>query len=66
MEHNFLPGASLWGKADEFGKTIPACAKDSLGAEKPSKGCAAFLKDNEKARQQWELERRFRGFEDLF
>ena len=66
MEHNFLPGASLWSKPDEFGKTSAACAKDALGTEKPSKGCPSFLKDNEKARQQWELERRFRAFEDSF
>ena len=66
MEHDFLPGASLWSKPDEFSKTSAACAKDALGAEKPSKSCASFLKDNEKARQQWELERRFRAFEDTF
>jgi adenosine deaminase len=39
------------------------CSKDALGTEKPSKGSAEFLKGNEKARQQWELEKRFRKFE---
>jgi adenosine deaminase len=34
-----------------------------LGADKPSSGCAAFLKTSEKAQQQWELERRFPEFE---
>ena len=66
MEHSFLPGADLWSKPDEFGKTSAVCAKDTLGTEKPSKPCAGFLKDNEKARQQWELERRFRVFEETF
>ena len=66
MEHSFLPGASLWSKPDDFSKTNTACTKDALGAEKPSKACASFLKDNEKARQQWEFERRSRVFEDSF
>jgi adenosine deaminase len=34
-----------------------------LGTEKPSAGCAAFLKSSERAQQQWELEKRFRAFE---
>jgi adenosine deaminase len=66
LEHTFLPGASLWTKADEFGKAATACAKDAAGAEKPSKGCAAFLGGSEKAKQQWELERRLRVFEESF
>lgn len=63
MEHDFLPGASLWSEPDNFSKAVSACAKDAIGAEKPSAGCAEFLKASEKARQQWELERRFRAFE---
>lgn len=66
LEHSFLPGASLWAKPDEFGKAATACAKDSPGADKPSKACASFLGGSEKAKQQWELERRFRAFEDAF
>ena len=63
MEHSFLSGASLWSAPDAFTRVAAACAQDSLGEEKPSSGCAAFLKSNEKAQQQWELERRFRAFE---
>jgi adenosine deaminase len=63
MEHNFLPGSSLWRDADVFTRTVSACSQDALGAEKPSSGCGAFLQSNEKAQQQWELERRFRVFE---
>jgi adenosine deaminase len=63
MEHSFLPGDSLWRPADIFATTAPACSKDLPGADKPSSGCAAFLKSSEKAAQQWELERRFREFE---
>ena len=63
LEHTFLPGESLWRAADNFTQAVSACSKDSLGSEKPSSPCGAFLKSSEKATQQWELERRFRQFE---
>jgi adenosine deaminase len=66
LEHNFLPGASLWRDLDAFAHTAAACASDSPGAAKPSAPCAAFLNSSEKAQQQWELERRFREFEAGF
>jgi adenosine deaminase len=66
LEHDFLPGASLWREPDAFTRTVAACAPDGPGAAKPSPACAAFLKSSEKAQQQWELERRFREFEAGF
>ncbi len=63
LEHNFLPGASLWREPDVFTRPVAACSAEFLGAEKPTAACAAFLKSSEKAQQQWELERRFRAFE---
>ncbi len=63
LEHAFLPGKSLWGSTDVFTRTAIECVKDNLGAEKPSKSCEDFLHANEKAAQQWELERRFGKFE---
>jgi adenosine deaminase len=75
LEHNFLPGASLWLEPDNFTSVAAACAQDTSSAAKPfranprgepSAACAAFLKSNEKAQQQWELERRFREFEGTF
>lgn len=63
MEHIFVPGASLWAKPDDFNAPIAACSRQPLGAEKPSAACADFLKSSERARQQWELERRFHEFE---
>jgi adenosine deaminase len=66
LEHNFLPGASLWREPDVFTRTAVACAPEMAGAAKPSAPCASFLKSSEKARQQWELERRFREFEAGF
>jgi adenosine deaminase len=66
LEHNFLPGASLWREPDNFTRGASACAQEMLGAAKPSVACASFLKSSEKAQQQWELERRFREFEASF
>ena len=63
LEHDFLPGSSLWREQDVFTRPVVACSAEFLGAEKPSAACAAFLKSSEKAQQQWELERRFRAFE---
>ena len=63
LEHIFLPGDSLWRAPDNFTQAVSACAKDSLGSEKPSSACSSLLKSNEKAAQQWELERRFLQFE---
>jgi len=65
-EHDFLPGASLWREPDNFTRPASVCAQDAPGAAKPSATCAAFVKSNEKAQQQWELERRFREFESGF
>jgi len=63
LEHDFLPGPSLWREQDVFTRPVAACSTEFLGAEKPSAACATFLKSSEKAQQQWELERRFRAFE---
>lgn len=66
MEHNFLPGASLWAAADDFVRPADDCRGQVLGAEKPLPRCKAFLDKSEKAAAQWELERRFREFEASF
>ena len=63
LEHSFLPGASLWEKPDVFLRVNPACAAQPMGTEKPNAQCRSFLTQNEKAAEQWELERRFQSFE---
>jgi adenosine deaminase len=63
LEHSFLPGASLWSDPDTFRHPVVACAAEMFAQDKPSENCQAFVQDSEKARQQWELERRFRVFE---
>jgi len=63
MEHNFLPGASLWARPDDFNEPVKVCAKDVPGARNRSAACQAFLHGSEKAAAQWELERRLQAFE---
>ena len=66
MEHDFLPGASLWAAPDIFTAAAAPCKAQPLGAEKPTTACKAFLDGSEKAAAQWELEWRFRVFENKF
>src|SRR6202030_507504 len=59
LEHSFLPGPSLWGAPDSATRPTSVCSGDLLGQDKPSPGCAELLKSSRKAKQEWELERRF-------
>jgi adenosine deaminase len=64
MEHDFLPGASLWAREDDFREPVAACRGQVPGGSWPSAACKAFLDQSEKATAQWELERRLRDFEE--
>lgn len=66
MEHDFLPGDSLWAAPDVFTNPAALCKDQPLGQENPAPACKAFLDSSEKAAAQWELERRFRAFEARF
>lgn len=63
LEFSFLPGESLYTERGNFTKRNAVCAGIIAAGSKPSTACAAFLGRNEKASQQWELERRFAAFE---
>ncbi len=68
LEHSFLPGESLWeqpGPWESYAKARAAC-RTQLGRERASGACASLLEASEKAKQQFELERRFHTFEDSF
>jgi adenosine deaminase len=68
LEHGFLPGESLWEPAkvgDDFARPVEACS-GQLGKEEAGGRCAEFLRGSEKAREEFELERRFRVFEGSF
>jgi adenosine deaminase len=63
LEHNFLPGASLWAQPDDFTRINLACVGQPLGAPNPTVRCSNFLKSSEKANEQWQLEHRYQIFE---
>jgi adenosine deaminase len=63
IEYSFLPGVSLFEDRGIYARTAPSCGKDVLGSDKPSVECSSFIGKSEKAKQQWELERRFQAFE---
>ncbi|MBA2656066.1 MAG: adenosine deaminase [Tatlockia sp.] len=65
LSYSFLPGEKLW--LDKNYQTAQqACQNDPLGTETPTQQCLAFLKSNEKAALQWDLEKRFNQFENKF
>ena len=66
LEHSFLPGDSLWeqpGPWESYAHARAAC-RTQLGREQASGACASLLEASEKAKQQFELERRFQVFEN--
>jgi adenosine deaminase len=64
LEHDFLPGQDLWARRDDFHEPVAVCRGQVLGAAKPAGACKTFLDKNEKAAEEWELERRLRTFEE--
>ena len=66
MEHDFLPGESLWARPDDFRTAAGGCRGETLGGYTPSNECKKLLDGSEKAAAQWELERRFSQFEAKF
>ena len=66
LEHSFLHGESLWAHPDFYAQRKPACAEPIAADSRPAAACQSFLDANEKAAQQWELERRFWAFEARF
>jgi adenosine deaminase len=61
LEYSFLHGASLYAHPSDFTHRVATCAPAITN--KPTSACAAFLAANEKAAEQYELERRFVAFE---
>jgi adenosine deaminase len=63
LEHAFFAGASLWAHPDDFTARVHACLAPITPTSQPAAPCAAYLAANERAAQQYELERRFAAFE---
>ncbi len=57
LEYSFASGASYWGKSG-YSTPVAACARGKQGAP-----CVDFLRQNEKARLESDLEDRFAQFE---
>ncbi|QCE33526.1 adenosine deaminase [Acetobacteraceae bacterium] len=64
LEYAFLEGKSLW-KAQVGGIFVSACKKAQIKRHLTDK-CQKYLEKNEKAAQEWELEKRFQTFENLY
>jgi hypothetical protein len=62
LEHAFVPGESLWRSLAD-NQPNDACRDVPLGDASPTDACSAMLARSERARLQWELERRFSVFE---
>jgi adenosine deaminase len=62
LAYSFLSGESLF-EATRSGKYVSQCALSKPGIKAPGNRCLKFLKANDKASLQWELERRFKDFE---
>lgn len=62
LEHSFLPGKSLWENVAAARKAS-VCPSDRTGAAQVSTACQKFLGDNERALEQWKLEKAFAEFE---
>jgi len=61
LEYSFLLGESLYTHPGDYAHRASACVAPV--SAKPTSACTAFLGANEKAAQQYELERRFAAFE---
>ena len=64
LEHSFLRSESLWSAPDAYTTARGGCALPTKGSDTPGAACQTLLRDSDKARQQWELERRFAVFEE--
>jgi len=65
LTYSFLAGESLidYSRRDGF---VSECASSRPGLKPASISCENYLKENEKARWQWDLEKRFKTFENSY
>ena len=62
VAYSFLPGKSLWID-HSYKQVVDVCADAELGSSMITPNCQQFLNDNQKAKLQWDLEKRFTTFE---
>jgi adenosine deaminase len=65
LEHSFLPGQSLWQDNRRFVMNHE-CSGDHPNTRTVSPGCQKFLRESQKAHEEWKLEQKFAEFEAKF
>jgi adenosine deaminase len=65
MDQAFIRGEDLWQTPGEFDRRVDACATDNPLENAVSPGCKTYLQTNDKAAEQWRLEKRLAAFEYL-
>jgi len=65
LAYSFLAGDSLF-VSTRSGKYVSQCASSRPGKKSASASCSKYLQANEKARWQWDLEKRFQVFESEY
>ena len=64
LQYSFLPGDPLFMNT-RTGAVVLECLSTPKGHIEASSKCRTFLETSEKARKQWDLERRFTEFESI-
>jgi hypothetical protein len=65
LQYSFLSGDSLFEEYSEV-HVVSECRQEFKDGHDPGPRCRAFLEENNKAAEQWSLERRFKEFENQF
>lgn len=65
LYYSFMPGKNVW-QDENYNQIVNACITDSPDALTFTTSCKQFLASNPKAEMQWDLEKRFKQFENQF
>jgi adenosine deaminase len=63
MDQAFIHGKGLWRIPGDYSLKVDACSIDLPSGNVLSPGCDAYLQENDKASEQWRLEKRLAAFE---
>jgi hypothetical protein len=63
MDQAFVHGNGLWQIAGDYSRLVDACAADLPSNDTLSNDCTTYLQANDKASEQWRLEKRLAAFE---
>lgn len=63
LDQAFIQGNGLWRVPGDYGRRVDACVTDLPSENALSPDCDAYLQANDKASEQWRLEKRLATFE---